>query len=74
MSVATSGALGTFGTAGDGGDVISTAAEMTALLAINTHHIKVVTSIAHCGTALPGIVGCANTTGSSLTNVRGMNV
>ncbi|HEX2059262.1 MAG TPA: zinc-dependent metalloprotease family protein, partial [Thermoanaerobaculia bacterium] len=66
-----SGSVGTFGTAGDGDDVITTQAELTRVMAVNAHRIKVVTSIQGsrannvCGSA-GSVLGCATTPGTTI--------
>src|SRR2546425_4918555 len=58
------GAVGTFGTTGDGGDMILTDAAMTALINSGTANVMVVTAIGRCGGSGPGpgftIIGCGN--------------
>lgn len=58
VTVAISGALASFGSAGDGLDIITTDAEMSQVLASNAGHIKVVTKINYCGKPGPA-AGCA---------------
>ncbi len=54
-----SGALGTYGTSGDGLDLITTGAELDAVFNVTTHRAKMVTGIDYCsGTYNPSIVGC----------------
>src|SRR5258705_440013 len=54
------GAIGTFGVTGDGNDVITTGAEMTAVLGIGGGLVKVVTSISACGGMINNsFIGCA---------------
>lgn len=67
-----SGQLGSFGTAGDGEDVITTRAEMRRVLAIRPQRIKIVRSIVVCRSdENPGnILGCANTPGDSIVITR----
>jgi hypothetical protein len=62
-----SGNVGTFGVAGDGLDVVTSQAELTQVMAIATHRVKVVTSMNGnmCGTN-GGLLGCANQPGTSM--------
>jgi hypothetical protein len=54
------GAIGTFGVTGDGNDVITTGAEMTAVLGIGGGLVKVVTAISACGGMINNsFIGCA---------------
>jgi hypothetical protein len=53
------GAIGTFGVTGDGNDVITTDAEMNAVIALGAARVKVVTSISACGGIInTSIIGC----------------
>jgi hypothetical protein len=53
------GAVGTFGTATDGLDIITTDTELSAVFAVVTHRVKAVTSIDRCGGETnPSIIGC----------------
>lgn len=71
VSVAISGSLNGFGTAGDGLDIITTAAEMSQVLASSAGHIKIVTKINYCGTA-GAAVGCAPS-GATMAVVAGLS-
>jgi hypothetical protein len=54
-----SGAIGTFGVTGDGNDVITTQAEMNAVISLGAARVKVVTSISACGGQInTSIIGC----------------
>lgn len=54
-----SGTIGTFGTPGDGRDVITTQAELTAVFNVMTHRVKVVDAVDYCaGGYNPSIIGC----------------
>jgi hypothetical protein len=54
-----SGAVGTFGAASDGLDVITTQTELDAVLAVTTHRVKVVDAIDYCnGGYNTSIIGC----------------
>lgn len=68
------GGIGTFGTTGDSLDIITTQAELTAVLNDNTAWVKVVTMIGFCGGA-PGtnIIGCAPT-GTTMVIDNGLSV
>lgn len=71
VTVGTSGSLGSFGVAGDTQDVVTTEAEMTALLANNTAYVKVINTILSCGGPTTGAVGCAPP-GSTMVIVDGL--
>ncbi len=54
-----SGTIGTFGTAGDGLDVITTQAELTAVFNVTTHRVKVVDAVDFCDSTFdPSFIGC----------------
>jgi hypothetical protein len=54
-----SGTLGTFGTAMDGLDVITTQGELSSVFGVDTHRVKVVDSVDFCaGTFNPSFNGC----------------
>ncbi len=54
-----SGALGTFGTTGDGLDVITTQAELNTVFNVTTHRAKVVDAVDFCaGSFNTSIIGC----------------
>jgi hypothetical protein len=72
-----SGAVGTFGTTGDGLDVITTDPELNQVFGVTTHRAKVVTAVDRCaGTSNPSIIGCGicNGFGYILENWVGGNV
>lgn len=73
VSVAMTGALGTFGAASDGLDVITTSAELNAVFAEGAAYAKVVTAIEYCGGPTVAAVGCAPTPGASLVVVAGLD-
>jgi hypothetical protein len=53
------GDIGTFGTNGDGLDVITTDTELSTVFGVTSHRTKVVTSIDRCaGMTNPSIIGC----------------
>ncbi len=58
-----SGALGTFGTVGDGLDIITTSAESNSVFAVTSHRAKMVTVIDYCSGYNPSIVGCGRVNG-----------
>ncbi|MBI3447299.1 MAG: HYR domain-containing protein [Acidobacteria bacterium] len=69
------GSIGTFGATGDGGDVISSDAEMTALINSGTADVMVVTAIMFCsGPAGPGltIIGCGNVGAQGIVSVNSL--
>src|SRR5215813_270221 len=73
ITFAQQGEIGTFGTAGDGLDVITTADELNAVLNNNVAYVKVVTSIEFCD-GVPGTFsGCALTNGTSMVIVAGLD-
>lgn len=54
-----SGAIGVFGTSGDGLDVITTQAELNSVFGVTTHRAKVVDAVDYCaGSYNTSIVGC----------------
>lgn len=59
-----SGALGTFGTTGDGLDVITTQSELNSVFAVNTHRAKMVTALDYCDNRYnPSFCGCGKVNG-----------
>ncbi len=63
----------TFGASGDGLDVITTQAELDAVLDDTTAWVKVVTYVSHCG-GVPGTYhGCARQPGSSMVVENGIS-
>jgi hypothetical protein len=65
--------IGTFGTTGDGGDIITTNAEMNALINSGTADVMVVTAIMFCdGPPGPGltIIGCGNIGARGIVSVN----
>ena len=73
ITLAQEGEIGTFGTAGDGLDVITTADELDAALNDAAAYVKVVTSIEFCD-GVPGMfTGCAKTPGTSIVIVAGLD-
>ncbi len=58
------GVLGTFGTAGDGLDVITTSAELTSVFNVTTHRAKMVTAVDYCASTYnPSYCGCGRVNG-----------
>jgi hypothetical protein len=54
-----SGALGTFGSNGDGLDAVDTQNELDQVFGVNSHRVKVVTTLSRCaGTNNPSFIGC----------------
>lgn len=54
-----SGTLGTFGTSGDGLDVISTQGELDSVFAVTSHRVKVVDALNYCaGSYNTSFIGC----------------
>lgn len=75
VTVQRNGAIGTFGTATDGLDVITTDAEMNTVVGNNVARVKVVTSISACfGTINPSIIGCAYYDISGIVSESGLGV
>ena len=67
------GTIGTFGTTGDGGDIVSSDAEMDALIGNGVALVKVVTAIMFCsGAAAPGltIIGCGRVGSDGIVSVN----
>jgi hypothetical protein len=61
VTLQVAGGLGTFGTTGDGGDVITTNGEMNALINSGTADVMVVTMMSACGGQVnASIIGCGN--------------
>ena len=58
------GSLGTFGTAGDGLDVITTSSELNSVFAVTSHRAKMVTAVDYCAdTYNPSYCGCGKVSG-----------
>jgi hypothetical protein len=73
ITLAQEGEIGTFGAAGDGLDVITTAEELDAVLNNAAAYVKVVTSIEFCD-GVPGtFTGCSRNPGSSIVIVAGLD-
>jgi hypothetical protein len=60
----------TFGTPGDGLDVITTSSELSAVINNSIARVKVVDYIGYCGGPGSGIIGCAKTPGNGMVVVR----
>ncbi|RLC15589.1 MAG: hypothetical protein DRH93_19575 [Deltaproteobacteria bacterium] len=72
-----SGTLGSFGSASDGLDIITTQAELTSVFNVTSHRIKVVDAVDYCaGGYNTSIIGCGrcNATGFILEDWVGGNV
>jgi hypothetical protein len=70
-----SGAIGTFGSTGDGLDVITTDAEMNTAIGDGAARIKVVTSISACGGVInASIIGCGFVGASGIVSESGLGV
>lgn len=65
-----SGVGGTWGSNGDGLDVITSSFEMSQALNNNSARIKVVDSISWCSGSGSNIIGCGNTPGDGIVLVR----
>jgi hypothetical protein len=65
-----SGTAKTFGTSGDGLDIIDSSAEVTTVLSDPTARFKVVRAINHCGGPGFNIIGCAWVSGYGAAVVR----
>jgi hypothetical protein len=76
VTMAVSGGIGTFGTAGDGGDNIDTDAKMNALINSGTADVMIVTLIGRCGGSGPGpgltIIGCGNVGSRGIVSVNSL--
>ncbi len=70
ITVARSGSAKTFGSAGDGLDVIDNDAEMRSALSNAAARVKIVKAINYCGAPGTNIVGCAWTPGNGMILVR----
>ncbi len=69
-SMARSGSAGSFGTAGDGLDVIDDSTELRTVLGSRAGRFKVVRAINYCGGPGVNVVGCGNIGGSGIAVVR----
>ena len=75
VTMQVAGSVGTFGTTGDGGDVVSSDAEMNGLIGSGVALVKVVTAIMFCsGPAGPGltIIGCGLVGGNGIVSVNSL--
>jgi Tol biopolymer transport system component len=75
VTMQNSGTIGTFGTTGDGGDIIDTDAKMSALIGSGTADVMVVTAIMRCGGSGPSapgatIIGCGKTGSKGIVSVN----
>ena len=59
-----------FGTPGDGLDVITTSSELNAVINNPISRVKIVDYIGYCGGPGSGIIGCAKTPGNGMVVVR----
>lgn len=64
------GSVATFGSTGDGRDVIDNAIELQTVLDLSVARIKVVRMINYCGSAGTNIIGCSYTPGFGMAVVR----
>jgi Tol biopolymer transport system component len=73
VTMQVNGGIGTFGATGDGGDVISSNAEMNTLINSGTANVMVVTAIGFCS-GPPGagltIIGCGNVGAGGIVSVN----
>jgi hypothetical protein len=70
-----SGGLGTFGSTGDGLDIITTQSEMDSVIGDGAARVKVVTSISACGGQInPSIIGCGYVGASGIVSESGLGV
>src|SRR5262249_33503406 len=70
-----SGAIGAFGVTGDGNDVITTNAQMNAVINNGVARVKVVTSISACGGQInPSFIGCGLIGASGIVSESGLGV
>jgi hypothetical protein len=70
ITVSRSGAARTFGSSGDGLDVIDTDAELNSVLNNSVARVKVVRAINYCGSSGTNIIGCAWKPGNGMALVR----
>ncbi len=73
MVFASTGSGAVFGRAGDGLDVVQTAAELQAVIAAGQNRVKVVRAIQWCGGPGTNILGCSPNPGRSVVVVRDVN-
>lgn len=71
VSFQPSGSVGTFGSDGDGLDIVTTNAELQAVLAISGARVKVVTSLDFCNGYNVTIIGCATIGGGTMVLEQG---
>lgn len=72
-----SGDVGTFGSPGDGLDIVTTATELQAVFAVGGARVKYVSELDYCGGYNVSIIGCAPQPGSTMvlqTNWPGTSV
>jgi hypothetical protein len=69
-----SGTAKTFGSSGDGLDIIETSSELNAVLNGSVARVKVVRVINYCGSAGTNIIGCAWVGGDGIALVRRTNL
>ncbi len=70
VAIVRSGSAKTFGTAGDGLDVIDTDTELSSVMGNPVARVKLVRQINYCGGTGTNIVGCAGMPGSGMVLVR----
>lgn len=60
----------TFGSSGDGLDIVDSASELSSVLSVSNGRAKVVDAINYCGGPGMNIIGCASSPGSGMVLVR----
>jgi hypothetical protein len=75
ITLSRSGSGGTFGSPGDGLDIVDDDIEMDAVMAVSTARFKIVRQINYCGGYyMSNIIGCARRPGATATVVRMSNL
>jgi hypothetical protein len=70
ITVSRSGSAASFGTAGDGLDIIDDSVEMSSVIGNPVARVKVVRAINYCGAPGTNIIGCAWRSGNGVAVVR----
>ncbi|MDH3285181.1 MAG: thrombospondin type 3 repeat-containing protein [Acidobacteriota bacterium] len=74
VTLSRAGTQQSFGSVGDGLDVIDTDPELNSVLNNPVARVKVVRTINFCGSSVPNIIGCAWTPGNGVAIVRLTNI
>jgi hypothetical protein len=70
VTVSRLGTAGSFGSPGDGLNVIDTSSELNAVIGNGVARVKVVADLNYCGGPGTNIIGCGNTPGNGIVVVR----